>query len=198
MSSSSQANTREGGSSSPTQRVRKVCVIGFRAVGKSALTIQFCEDRFVEAYSPTIETSFRKTVRSMPIEIVDTAGMDEYSLFQPQHAIGVDGYVLVYAVNQRSSFEILKTINEKILNAHGSDKVPRVLVGNKIDLPVGDRQVSVAEATALAEEWSAPLVECSARTRAGVDDVFDKLVVEIMKHDGTWEGERKKKLCSLM
>nr|AVV26989.1 Rheb [Andalucia godoyi] len=184
-----------GSPPSPT-RNRKLCVVGFRAVGKSAVTFQFCEDRFVDTYSPTIETSFRKSVKNVPVEIVDTAGMDEYSLFQPQHAIGVDGYILVYAVTARSSFEILKTINDKILNAHGSDKVPRVLVGNKTDLEV-ERQVSSAEGNALASEWGAPFIECSARTGKGVQEAFEACVAEIMRKEGGWE-EKKKGRCVVM
>lgn len=59
---------------------------------------------------------------------------DEYSIFQRQYAVGIHGYVLVYAVTSKTSFEMVKIINEKILNALGTDKVPRVLVGNKKDL----------------------------------------------------------------
>lgn len=52
---------------------------------------------------------------------------DEHSNFQPQYAIGIHGYILVYAVTNRFSFNLIKTLNDKILNAAGVDKVPRVL-----------------------------------------------------------------------
>ncbi len=47
----------------------------------------------------------------------------------------------MYAVNIRRSFEMLKTIHEKLVNAIGSNHVPRVLVGSKSDLTT-ERQVS--------------------------------------------------------
>lgn len=43
------------------------------------------------------------------------------------------GYVLVYSIGARASFDKLKLINEKLLNMLGS-KPPRVLVGSMSDL----------------------------------------------------------------
>lgn len=48
--------------------------------------------------------------------------------------MGIHGYVLVFSVTSRKSFEMIKILNEKILNALGTEKVPRVIVGNKTDL----------------------------------------------------------------
>lgn len=56
-----------------------------------------------------------------------SSSKDEHSNFQPQYAIGIHGYILVYAVTNRFSFNLIKTLNDKILNAVGVDKVPRVL-----------------------------------------------------------------------
>lgn len=47
-------------------------------VGKSSLTVQFVEDHFIESYYPTIENTFRKTIKlkgfEYECEILDTAG----------------------------------------------------------------------------------------------------------------------------
>lgn len=89
-------------------------------------------------YNPTIENTFNTVIKSgsdeFATEIVDTAGQDEFSIFQRPYAVGVHGYVLVYSVTSKNSFEMVKIINDKILNSLGTDKVPRVLVGNKKDL----------------------------------------------------------------
>ncbi len=50
------------------------------------------------------------------IEIVDTAGQDEYSILNSKHFIGIHGYVLVYSVASMSSFEMVQVIRDKILN----------------------------------------------------------------------------------
>ena len=106
--------------------------------GKSSLTIQFVENRFVDSYYPTIETTFTKTVnyrgQEFITEITDTAGQDEYSIMNTKHALGVHGYVLVYSITLKSSFENCKVMREKILDCTGTDWVPIVLVGNKSDL----------------------------------------------------------------
>lgn len=140
--------------------------MGFRAVGKSTVTIQFVENHFVDAYHPTIENTFHKVIKygndEFLTEIVDTAGQDEYSIFQRQYAVGIHGYVLVYSITSRTSFEMVKIINDKILNALGTDKVPRVLVGNKKDLS-HERQISYEEGQALANKWGCAFVETSAK-----------------------------------
>jgi Ras family protein len=57
---------------------RKVIVTGARSVGKTAVTIQFTEQRFAENYNPTIENTFKKSINhrghTYLADIVDTAG----------------------------------------------------------------------------------------------------------------------------
>ena len=56
--------------------------------------------------------------------------------------MGVHGYVLVYSIGVRTSFEKLKLINEKLVNMLGS-KPPRVLVGSMSDLENARRVVEL-------------------------------------------------------
>lgn len=57
-----------------------VSVLGTGGVGKSALTLRFIRDCFVEEWDPTIEDAYRKTLdvddSLCTIEILDTAGQD--------------------------------------------------------------------------------------------------------------------------
>ncbi|KAJ0408184.1 hypothetical protein ATCC90586_006494 [Pythium insidiosum] len=149
---------------------RKLTVLGYPGVGKSSLTTCFVENRFVENYDPTIENTFHKTIRfrnaHFVTDIVDTAGMDEYSNFSQAASVGVHGYVLVYSIGSRTSFDKLKLINEKLLNLLGS-KPPRVLVGSMSDLEKS-RQVSQEEGQLLARQWECPFVECSAKDNENI------------------------------
>jgi Ras family protein len=70
---------------------------------------------------------------------------DEYANFSQAASVGVHGYVLVYSIGSRTSFEKLKLINEKLVNMLGS-KPPRVLVGSMSDLDKA-RQVAVSWTT---------------------------------------------------
>jgi len=44
-------------------QIVKLCVLGDGGVGKTALTIQWVHNHFVESYDPTIEDSYRKQIR---------------------------------------------------------------------------------------------------------------------------------------
>jgi Ras family protein len=61
---------------------------------------------------------------------------DEFSILSSKHGIGLHGWVLVYSVTSRNSFEMVSTIRDKILSYTGVDSVPMVIVGNKSDLEI--------------------------------------------------------------
>ena len=180
-------------------KVRKIAVLGFRAVGKSSLTIQFVENHFVESYYPTIENAFTKILnikgQEFACEIIDTAGQDEYDTLNQKHALGVHGYVLVYSIASGTSFEMIKTIRDKILNFTGTDWVPIVIVGNKSDLAM-QRQVSTEEGQKLAQEWNCVFVETSAKLNVNIQNVFEVLLQEIEKREKG--GEAPKQECNLL
>lgn len=81
--------------------------------------------------------------------------------------MNIHGYVLVYSVENSYSFDMVKVINDKILNALGSDNVPRVLVGNKTDL-TAERQVSTQQGQSLAAEWGCAFFETSAKNNQNI------------------------------
>lgn len=55
------------------------------------------------------------------------------------------------------------------------EKVPVILVGNKVDLE-SEREVSSSEGQALAEEWGCPFMETSAKSKTMVDELFAEIV----------------------
>ncbi|KAI9434188.1 P-loop containing nucleoside triphosphate hydrolase protein [Lactarius indigo] len=63
-------------------REYRLVVIGSGGVGKSALTIQFMHNHFVDEYDPTIEDSYRKQCvidgEDALVDILDTAGQEEF------------------------------------------------------------------------------------------------------------------------
>ncbi|BGP16272.1 GTP-binding protein [Rhodosporidiobolus nylandii] len=125
------------------------------------------------------------------LDIIDTAGQDEFSILSSRHAVGLHGWVLVYSVTSRASFEMCATIREKILDFTGRTHVPMVLAANKIDLPV-QRQVTREEGAALAKEWGAAFIETSARTAENVPNIFAQVVAEVEKEMNPATEEQKK------
>lgn len=181
----------------------KLVVVGAGGVGKSALTIQLIQNHFVEEYDPTIEDSYRKQVvidgETCLLDILDTAGQEEYSAMRDQYMRTGEGFLCVFAVNNMKSFEDINQYREQIKRVKDADEVPMVLVGNKVDLPA--RAVESKQGKQLADSYTIPFVETSAKTRQGVDDAFYTLVREIRKYKdkkGKNQSKKKKKKCRLL
>lgn len=142
----------------------KVVVVGGGGVGKSCLTIQLVNNHFIDVYDPTIEDSYRKQVsideETCLLDILDTAGQEEYSAMRDQYMRNGQGFLLVYSITSRGSFKEVSAFREQILRVKDADRVPMLIVGNKCDLD-GERQVGTSRT---AKEGS----QGGDRTRAPV------------------------------
>ncbi|KAJ5080743.1 ras-like protein rasb [Anaeramoeba ignava] len=176
----------------------KIVVVGPGSVGKSALTIQFLQNRFITEYDPTIEETYRKSlmVDEQPclLNILDTAGQEEYSSMREQYMKTGQGFLLVYSVVHKASFEEINEFRDQILRVKDDDNVPLVLVGNKIDLK-NRRVVSIAEGKNLAKSFHCPYIETSAKTNLNVEEAFHEIVRVIR---GQSKPVVKKKRCSIL
>lgn len=191
----------------------RLVVVGEGGVGKSALTIQFIQSHFISEYDPTIEDSYRKqcvvdkTVALL--DILDTAGQEEYSAMREQYMRTGEGFLLVYSVTSRDSFENIAKFKNQILRVKEAASFPIILVGNKADL-VDQRKVSFSEGKELAKDLGCKFIETSAYTKENVDEAFFELVREVRKYNLAIMGkmapvEKKSKtkkirssLCTLM
>ncbi|XP_075772924.1 ras-related protein R-Ras isoform X2 [Pelodiscus sinensis] len=120
------------------QEKYKLVVVGGGGVGKSALTIQFIQSYFVSDYDPTIEDSYTKicTIDGTPtrLDILDTAGQEEFGAMREQYMRTGEGFLLIYAINDRGSFTEISKFHTQILRVKDRDDFPMILVGNKADL----------------------------------------------------------------
>ncbi|KAF9187407.1 Ras GTPase [Mortierella polycephala] len=173
-------------SKQPNQLMReyKLVVVGGGGVGKSALTIQFIQSHFVDEYDPTIEDSYRKQCvideEVALLDVLDTAGQEEYSAMREQYMRTGEGFLLVYSITSRNSFEEISTFYQQILRVKDKDFFPIILVANKCDLE-HERQVSTHEGRELAKQFGSRLIETSAKQRINVDEAFYNLVREIRR-----------------
>lgn len=163
-------------------------MVGSGGVGKSALTLQFMYDEFVEDYEPTKADSYRKKVmldgEEVQIDILDTAGQEDYAAIRDNYFRSGEGFLCVFSITEHESFSATMDFREQILRVKGDDNIPFLLVGNKADLD-DKRQVSLEEAQNRAKQWNVPYVETSAKTRANVDKVFFDLMREIRNRKQT-------------
>jgi len=177
--------------------VIKLVILGIGGVGKSCLTIVYCHNHFSPFYDPTIENSYRKQLtvddEAFLLDIRDTAGQEDYQAIRDQHMIQGNGFLLVYSIDQKNSFQSIIEIYHNILRVKETDSVPVVLVGNKCD--VDSRQVSTKEGKDLAKSINAPFFETSAKSRVNVDAAFLELVKEVKRWRATKEvvGQKRHK-----
>merc|ERR1712061_571064 len=166
-------------------REYKIVVLGSGGVGKSALTVQFVQGIFVEKYDPTIEDSYRKQVevdgQQCMLEILDTAGTEQFTAMRDLYMKNGQGFVLVYSITAQSTFNDLQDLREQILRVKDTDDVPMVLVGNKCDLE-DERVVGKDQGLNLARQFNnCSFMETSAKAKIGVKDIFFDLVRQINK-----------------
>ena len=129
---------------------------------------------------------------------------DEYSILNSKHFIGIHGYMIVYSVGSKQSFDMVTIIRDKILNhlvclvpaalqnsfqteaethvrSQGADAVPIMIVGNKNDIRPQLRQVASAEGQKLGSDTNCGWIESSARNNDNVGKAFEMMIAEIEK-----------------
>uniref|UniRef100_A0AAY4A729 small monomeric GTPase n=1 Tax=Denticeps clupeoides TaxID=299321 RepID=A0AAY4A729_9TELE len=167
--------------------LHKVIMVGSGGVGKSALTLQFMYDEFVEDYEPTKADSYRKKVvldgEEVQIDILDTAGQEDYAAIRDNYFRSGEGFLCVFSITELESFAATADFREQILRVKEDENVPFLLVGNKSDLE-DRRQVATEDSKVRAEQWGVNYVETSAKTRANVDkvynNIYDRLLIKVM------------------
>ncbi|XP_066588498.1 ras-related protein Ral-a isoform X3 [Prorops nasuta] len=182
------------------QTMHKVIMVGSGGVGKSALTLQFMYDEFVQDYEPTKADSYRKKVvldgEEVQIDILDTAGQEDYAAIRDNYFRSGEGFLCVFSITEDDSFQATQEFREQILRVKNDENIPFLLVGNKSDLQ-DKRKVTLAEAQARSQQWGVPYVETSAKTKENVDKIFFDLMRAIAASkalENQAEGnERKKK-----
>ena len=144
---------------------------------------------FVEKYDPTIEDSYRKTVTigsgdnsTKTLEILDTAGTEQFTAMRDMYLKRGDGFLLVYSITSAASLHDVVALHDRLVKVKGTG-AKIVLVGNKADL-VDNRVVSREQGASLAAKWGCPFVETSARDPRSVDEAFMTLVAELEGQPG--------------
>lgn len=163
----------------------RLVVVGPPVVGKSALTIRLTQAEFANEYDPTIEDSYRHYCvldgQPVSLDILDTAGQEEYSSMRDMYMKTGEGFLLVFSLTDRASFDEIGSFYHQIVRVKGESVafVPLVLVGNKCDLP-DERQVSQQEGAALAQKFNCAYIETSAKTDENVSSAFHNVVKMVM------------------
>ncbi|KAJ6612239.1 small GTPase superfamily [Mycena sp. CBHHK59/15] len=159
-----------------------VVVLGAGGVGKSALTVRFVRDVFVENYDPTIEEQYHRPMmvdgELSSLEVLDTAGAEQFTSLNEVYIKSGRGFVLVFSLTQEVSLKEVESLRKQIFRIKGSESVPIVVVGTKSDL-VSEREVPTTTIESLASRWNLPFYETSAKRNWHINDVFEDLLKQM-------------------
>ncbi|MCJ8732256.1 hypothetical protein PDJAM_G00209240 [Pangasius djambal] len=176
----------------------KLVVVGDGGVGKSALTIQFFQKIFVPDYDPTIEDSYLKHTEIdgqwAILDVLDTAGQEEFSAMREQYMRTGDGFLIVFSVTDKASFEHVDRFHQLILRVKDRESFPMILVANKVDL-VHLRKVTNEQGCEMAAKHNITYIETSAKDPPmNVDKAFHELVRVIRQQVPERNLKKKKKM----
>jgi len=170
----------------------------------------YAENRFPEAYIPTVFENYVTQVqfdgKLVELALWDTAGQEEYDRLRPLSYPESDVILIVFSIDFPVS---LANVQDKWYPevAHFCEGTPLILVATKIDLrqdeqtrrmlgAQGQTTVNQDQGGDMAREIGAKYIECSAKTGAGVQDVFALALRESMK--GKWGKMVKQRRCVVL
>jgi GTPase KRas protein len=141
------------------------------------------------------------------LEVLDTAGQEEYIALRDQWIRDGEGFVLVYSISSRSSFARIQRFHSQIQRVKDTamagsptypgspmsastpmfGQAPVMLVGNKCDR-VTEREVSTQEGQALAKDLGCDFVEASAKNCVNVEKAFFDVVRQLRRQRNQGSG----------
>ncbi len=161
--------------------LKKVCMLGSFAVGKTSLVRRFVKSIFDERYLATLGVKTDKKVidvdgRKVAMVLWDIAGSEEYFKVPLSYVRGASGYLLVIDGTRPQTVDSGCELAEEIEGELG--RIPRVAVLNKIDLQ--DEWKLTDELLQPVQALGCPLIRSSARTGQGVQEVFLSLARRLL------------------
>ncbi|VDP35923.1 unnamed protein product [Heligmosomoides polygyrus] len=163
--------------------------------GRRFQTVQFVQGLFVQSYDATIEDSYRKHFvvdgEDCRLEILDTAGTEQFTGMRDLYVRNGQGFILVYSVNDRESLDELLEIRNMIVRMKPDAHVPMVLVGNKTDLA---RMVPTSTGREMSKQFGCAFYETSAKLNENVSEIFTDCVRQIRNGRGPPKPKRTLRL----
>jgi len=187
------------------QNDMSLVVLGSGGVGKSALTVQFHQQVFVQEYDPTLEDNYVKRHevdgKTYKLSILDTAGQDEFSLFRENYYKSGEGFIIVCSFDNRSSLDEIKKFFGEIERITEKRHGPIIIAANKADKE--NRKFEEDAVRNLANQLNLRYIVTSAKTNLNVENLFTEIVREVVQYKlknppVPIKKNKKKKGCHIM
>lgn len=163
------------------QNCKRIVVLGAPRVGKTSILRRYLRDGFVDEYKPTSEDFLRKLFRirgeTYQIDILDASKERDFPAKRRLSILTGDIFLLVFSVDDRSSFEEVCALRTEILAAKSKlpkSCAPLVVCANKVDVQESEREVYAADIFQVFGNDCA-YFETSAKDSTNLEKVFETL-----------------------
>ena len=193
-----------------------VAFIGNANVGKTCIINRAVSGTFDESLMPTVlsqvqSLSLQHDGAEVQLRLYDTAGQEKYRSLSKTYIRNKDLYLLIFAIDDRSSFDAIKEWVNDVNDLVDTSKANLILVGNKSDLTPDENFISDEEAEKKASELKIPYYKISAKNGENMSDLFKDAVdiclaakedrgnkgVDISKVSGQNKGVDKNDCCNI-
>ncbi len=163
--------------------IKKVCLLGDGAVGKTSLIRKYVYDDFDDKYLMTIGAKITKKsmlVKSeenneeikLTMMVNDIVGQVEFERLHKQYYRGSKGGLFVCDLTRRDTLERVEWWLNSFRDVAGD--VPVILLGNKLDLKE-QHEITFEDMAKFAKKFNCPYFLTSAKTGENVERAFENM-----------------------
>lgn len=163
--------------------IKKVCLLGDGAVGKTSLIRKYVYDDFDDKYLMTIGAKITK--KSLLVEseetnekinltmmVNDIVGQVEFERLHKQYYRGSKGGLFVCDLTRKETLERVEWWLNSFREVAGD--VPVILLGNKLDLKE-QHEITFEDMAVFAKKFNCPYFLTSAKTGENVERAFENM-----------------------
>lgn len=167
----------------------KIILIGDMSVGKTSIIKRLSNNEFSEVTMHTVGVDFRsKDIdvdgKIVHLQVWDTAGQERFQSISKNFYRGAHGIILVYAIDNFTSFQNVRTwltVIDTHTDNDPSCPVIKYLVGNKADLADG-RYIDEERGRNEAEVYGVKFMETSAKSSQNIEELFVNITRDIRRN----------------
>ena len=166
--------------------VLPLMLLGAGQVGKTSLILRLTGNEFNDSQLTTVgKESYIQQVNlhgyELKMKIWDTAGQERFKSMSVQVIKNSDAVILVYAIDDRNSFNALDQWLNKLNDTIDISKKPIMIIGNKSDVESDKRVVTYEEGKKYADEKGYHFYETSAKNNINIKEAFDDIFEQLYK-----------------
>ena len=166
--------------------VLPLMLLGDGQVGKTSLILRLTGNEFNDSQLTTVgKESYIQQVNlhgyELKMKIWDTAGQERFKSMSVQVIKNSDAVILVYAIDDRNSFNALDQWLNKLNDTIDISKKPIMIIGNKSDVESDKRVVTYEEGKKYADEKGYHFYETSAKNNINIKEAFDDIFEQLYK-----------------